>query len=484
MPDASLVDAFERALGTILARVSVFADENPEWRAHPAGSAIAVACSGGLDSSALLQLAHDHARAHGIAIHAFHIHHGISPNADAWLEHCERECARLGIVLETRRITLTDRSGQGIEQAARIARYAALGELCREHRIPVLLTAHHLDDQAETVLLQLLRGAGLAGCSGMQRESVAPDLLGTPSPLLGRPLLDVTRAELEAFVQARGIAHVQDESNADTHHPRNALRHRVMPVLAERFPGYQERLARSARHAQSAQRLLEALAAEDLARCGNVDHLDIARLQHMEEERLDNLLRHWLGLHGLRMPSAAWLDQARRQLLAARGDAQLCITYAGYELRRHRGRISIVLAQPDPACRPASLAFRWQGEAAIEFPAFGGRLHFEPAEEGVDSAWLREQALMIAWRSGGEKLKLAPDRPTRSLKQHYQSLDIPTWERAQLPLVAADGKLLYAAGIGMQWREFSGEAGSRIALRWEADQLWKAARENDDADVQ
>ena len=220
---------------------------------------IAIAYSGGLDSSALLHLA----ATSGRKLYAFHIHHGLSPNADAWEAHARTECERLGITFASRRVTLDDRS----EASARKARYAALGALCTEHNVHLLLTAHHLDDQAETILLQLLRGAGPAGMSGMDAFNRAPTLLGTPDVLLARPLLQASRADLEEYVREHAIAHIEDESNADTRYARNALRHEVMPRLAEAFPGYQERFARSARHAQSAQRLLTEQAADDLRTC-------------------------------------------------------------------------------------------------------------------------------------------------------------------------------------------------------------------------
>ncbi|HEY1150958.1 MAG TPA: tRNA lysidine(34) synthetase TilS, partial [Pseudoduganella sp.] len=236
------------------------------------GEGVAIALSGGLDSSALLHLSHAWSRsatpivspadapeldaALTPRLYAFHVHHGLSPNADAWLAHCERACAALGITFASRRITLDDKRS-GTEAAARKQRYAALGQMCREHGVKLLLTAHHQDDQAETILLQLLRGSGPAGLSGMDAANRAPGLLGSDDILLARPLLAASRTELEQYVREHGITHIEDESNADQRYARNALRHSVMPQLERAFPGYQERFARSARHAQSAQRLLD-----------------------------------------------------------------------------------------------------------------------------------------------------------------------------------------------------------------------------------
>lgn len=454
---ASVEDAFERALGVILARVSASTDR------------IAVAYSGGLDSAALLHLSSVYARTHGLELFAFHIHHGLSKNADHWLAHCERECVALGVRFDACRIQLEAKKRDGVEQAARTRRYAALGELCRHHEVPVLLTAHHQDDQAETILLQLLRGAGLAGLSGMATMNDASSLLGAQTPVLARPLLGMTRTELEAFVARRDIRHVEDESNEDTRYSRNALRHKVAPVLRAHFPGYQHCLARTAEHAQAAQRLLEELAMLDWRICGDGERIDLARFRELGEDRQDNLLRYWFSRHGLRMPSTAWLQEAKVQLLDASDDAQVRVIHPDCEVRRHRGRACLISREDTSRLRAVPQVFRWSGELSISFDAFGGTLYFDTAEEGVDADWLAAQDLEIRHRQGGERLKLAAARPTRSLKQHYQALDIPVWERQRLPVILAGGQLIFAAGIGMSHGAASESPRNPIRLRWEDD---------------
>lgn len=460
---ASVTDAFERALGVIRARVSVSTGV-----ANTTLQRLAVAYSGGLDSAALLHLAHTYANEHDIVLFAFHIHHGLSSNADAWLLHCENECARLGIHFDARRVTLVDRERDGVEQAARNSRYAGLGELCRVHEIPLLLTAHHQDDQAETILLQLLRGAGVAGLSGMDLLSTAPGLLGDEHLMIGRPLLELSRAGLEEFVAQRSIGFVEDESNVDLRYARNVLRHEVMPSLGKYFPGFQQRLARTAQHAQSAQRLLNELAAHDLAECAEAECIDIARLRQLSSDRIDNVLRRWFALNDVRMPSTSWLSEMRAQLLGAREDAQVLVTHPDCEIRRHRGKIYLIPRTPDTGVALDPVAFRWNGETDILFPEYGGRLHFDVTEEGIDADWLRGQVLHLRWRSGGEKLKAAANRPTKSLKHHFQALDIPPWERMRLPVVTTGaGALLFAAGIGANWRNVPMVAEAGVSLRWE-----------------
>jgi len=441
---------------------------------------MAIACSGGLDSSVLLDLAATFAREQGVRLFVFHIHHGLSANADDWQEHCRRAGERVSAVFDTRRITLEDASKSGIEEAARIGRYHALGDLCRVHGVTLLLTAHHQDDQAETILLQLLRGCGVAGMSGMDQVNTAADLLDNRELLLARPLLHASRAALEHYAKVHSLAFVEDESNRDTRYARNALRHRIMPALTEFFPGFQERFARAASHARSAQALLATLARQDLAACLEGEYLSVPLLRQLDVDRVDNLLRHWLAWRGLRMPSAAWLLELRTQLLEAKADAQLCVTHPDCHIRRYRERVFLTPRRPalDEDTQPQ--AFVWRGEAQRHFPRFAGSLFFDVSDQGFDAAWLREQHLSLRLRRGGERVKLAWNRPGRSVKHHYQALDIPAWKRPYLPMVFAGEQILYAAGIGMDChaQEETGDSDSAgdidgngrcISLRWQSD---------------
>lgn len=437
--------------------------------------AIAVALSGGLDSMVLLRLAHAYAREHGLSLFAFHVHHGLSPNADAWRAHCAAACAALGIGFDARDVSV-EKGKSGIEAAARKARYAALGAMCRAHGVDLLLTAHHLDDQAETVLLQLLRGSGPAGLSGMDAVNRAPTLLGDERLLMARPLLQAARADLEALAKEEGIDWVEDESNSDPRYARNALRHTVMPALAAAFPGFQARVARSSMHAQSALRVLLDVAGQDLERCLDGDAIDLTQLRALSPDRINNVLRHWFSVRRLAMPSTAWMDEMIGQLFSAREDAQLLVVHPECHVRRHRERLYLVPKLPDLAgmrdpddegiIDKHAQAFAWRGESALAFPDYGGILHFDEAVHGFDPDWLRIQPLSIDFRKGGERLKLALNRPSRSLKAHFQAGGVPAWERSRLPIVSSSSDLLYAAGLGMDCRYLQEGAG-RIALRWE-----------------
>ncbi len=400
---ASFAQAFDSV------RESFFPDASP---------GIAVALSGGLDSMVLLDLAAANARARGLALSAFHVHHGLSPNADAWRDHCAAAAAAYGVPFDTRAVVV-DKGRSGLEAAARKQRYAALGDMCRQHGATLLLTAHHQDDQAETVLLQLLRGSGASGLGGMDAANRAPTLLGDDALVMARPLLALARTDLEAHARDAGVKWVEDESNLDPRYARNALRHQVIPVLAQLFPGFQQRIARSSLHVQSAQRLLDELAAQDLAASLDGDGLDLARLRALSIDRINNLLRHWFTVRRLAMPSTALLAQMVAQTLSARDDAQLLVTHPDCEVRRHRDRLYLVPKLPDLAgmrdpddvgvIEQHAQAFRWNGQASIVFPDYGGVLHFDAAQHGFDAAWLRAQALEI---TSARAAKNSSRRPT------------------------------------------------------------------------
>jgi tRNA(Ile)-lysidine synthase len=311
----------------------------------------------------------------------------------------------------------------------------------------------------------------------MDPANRAPGLLGDERLAMARPLLGAARADLEDFAREQGVTWVEDESNTDPRYARNALRHQVMPALAAAFPGYQQRIARSSAHTRAAQRLLDELGEQDLQACLAGEALDLVRVRRLSRDRIDNLLRHWFAVRRLAMPSTAWLAQMVAQILSAREDAQLLVEHPDVDVRRHRDHLYLVPRLPDLAgmrdpedagiIEKHALAFHWNGEASIAFPDYGGVLHFDAAERGFDPAWLRGQGLEIDFRKGGERLRLAHNRPTRSLKMHYQASGIPAWERGRLPIVNAGLDLLFAAGLGMDCRHVT-EGPGRVELRWES----------------
>ncbi|MFZ6766234.1 tRNA lysidine(34) synthetase TilS [Undibacterium sp. Di26W] len=430
---------------------------------------LAVAFSGGLDSTVLLDLAVRYCRHFGYPLFAFHIHHGLSPNADAWLQHCQLICDGYGVRLLAEKITVLTTSGEGVEASARTGRYRALGQLAQHLQIGLILTAHHQDDQAETLLLQLLRGSGVAGMSGMDECHRAQSLFGTDKLLLARPLLTEKRAALDVYASARSLSHIEDESNTDPRYLRNAIRHQVMPVLENLSAGYSERLARSAIHFQSAQEVLIEVAAQDLAACAIEGGLSLPAMQALSEARRDNLFRYWFAQAGIRMPTTSRLKEMQSQLFTGREDAKITVHHDNRAIHRYQGGVYLEHAHDRDAVQDLTLNIEWRGQAAMHFPEFGGTLYFEAGDEGIATAWLQQQTLSLHLRRGGERLKLAENRPTRDMKSHFQSLRIPFWQREKLPYLSVGKDLVFAAGVGMQSRFCTSEAGQCIRLSWAFD---------------
>jgi len=449
---ADVTEQFERALEAILARVVVY---------EPS---VAIAYSGGLDSSVLLQLAMHYCRRHQIKLYSFHVHHGLSPNADEWLRHCEQQAQALGVPFDAVRIDLVDVNEAGVEQAARIARYAALGDLCRSHGARLLLTAHHQDDQAETVLLHLFRGTGLRGLSGMHDLHDENALLGE-GIMLARPLLQCSRKQLEAYASELQIAHVHDESNTDIRYRRNAIRQQIMPRIDRYFPGAAATITRGAQHWQSAQQLLDQLAEIDLANCAEGNALNLSSMAALSEQRIDNLLRYWLLLQGAPYPpSTAQLSQLRMQMLDARADANPSVVLCYLQLQRHAGwLVASAIMHSHPPAGP--MRVQWRGEREIEIPEWQGSLLFTQAEStGICPQRLQASALTLQPRAGGERLKPGATRPSRTLKNLFQEAALPAQQRPWLPLAYLEGQLVFAAGLGMDVRHADARGG--IVLGW------------------
>jgi tRNA(Ile)-lysidine synthase len=418
-------------------------------RRVPPGARLVLALSGGLDSMVLLHALLALRGTHPFTLQAVHVHHGLSPNADAWADFCARQCAAHGVALSIHRVAVARDDAAGIEAAARRARHRIFAALDADF----LLTAHQQDDQAETLLLQLLRGAGPKGLAAMpelQRRS------GWRAAHL-RPLLGTARTTLRHYAAMHGMEWVEDDSNVDVRYRRNALRQAVMPLLAAHFPGSSATLARAAALQAEAAGLLDELACIDAAAALAGERLDCAVLERLTPARARNLLRHFIARHGLPMPQARVLDEALRQLLAARHDARVQVNLRPWSLWRFRGGAYLVPPLPPPAP-----PVRWQGEAALWVPAAGVEVNMTPmAGAGLRRAALQGCVVTLGVRAGGERIQLTPGGPHRSLKNLLQERAVPPWQRVCLPLLWCDGRLAWVHGVGADatFRAGPGEAG-------------------------
>lgn len=418
----------------------------------PPHSAILIAFSGGVDSVVLLHLLHQLAPRFSWQLSALHVHHGISPHADAWADFCERRCADYKLSFFLERVDIQPLREQGIEAAARQLRYAAYAK----HQRDFLVLAHHADDQAETLLLQLLRGAGVRGAAAM------PMLASRDTQWL-RPLLNVTRVEIIAYAQTHHLQWIEDESNADDSYPRNYLRHQVMPLLAQKFPSYRHTMTRSAQHFAEAAELLDELARLDAASAIQQDGLSVTALKDMSTARAKNLLRYFLHMRGAPVPQTVQLADMLHQLIHARDDAKICVAFSGWQAHRYRGVVQVLPALPDFDGR---LRLEWNNEASLPWAALGMRVEFVPVTgRGISLDKLRAAPVTLRFRQGGETLRPYANASTRTLKNLMQEQRIPPWLRDRVPLLFCGDELVCAFGVvAVAFQAGEGEVGVEMRV--------------------
>ncbi len=448
----SSLDGFEAAVGAAL-KPLLFREAR-----------LVLGLSGGLDSVVLLEVLHRLARPLGFKLSCVHVNHGISPNARRWAAACARKCARLGVALEAQLVDVAPYRAEGLEAAARRARY----EIFARQEADFVVLAQHLDDQAETLLLQLLRGAGVKGGAAMPvlRPQVASKPgKGARPPAILRPMLALSRRQIEDYASARRLKWVEDESNADLRFDRNFLRHEVLPVIERAFPAYRATLARAARHLAEASHIQDDLAQMDAELAVTGNRLALEELKRMGAVRAKNLLRWLLSQQGAAAPEADRLDEGLRQLLHARDDASVHVALGAYDLRRH-DEYAYLLAPL--AAVPATLRRDWSGERRWHLPELGGTLFFvRRVGAGLDCARVRDGGLSIGLRQGGEKLRRQTGGATRSLKNLLQEARMPPWERERLPLIYCADTLVAVPGLGVAsgWQAGSGNPGWTITWK-------------------
>lgn len=396
---------------------------------------VLVAYSGGLDSSVLLHLLHQLAqRDTDIAVRAAYVHHGLSPRADSWAQHCQQVCAQWHIPCAVLPVAVEGRDG-GIEAAARAARYQALqGHLLADE---TLLTAQHLDDQCETFLLALKRGSGPAGLSAMAAQA----RLGQHRLL--RPLLTLSRAQLEAYAHHHRLQWVDDESNQDDRYDRNFLRLQVLPLLKQRWPHFPDAVARSAQLCAEQEALLDALLQPSLrAGCNDEGALAIAALTPLSEPHRFALLRRWLAEQGVAMPSREQLLRLWQDVALCRQDAEPLLQLGPVQIRRFRQRLYCVVARECVAgeilpWQPERDALTLpQGLGTVALMPHGMRVRRPHADEQVSVRFGLHGKLHIVGRSGG-----------RSAKKLWQEFGVPPWRREQIPILFYNDRPIAAVGV-------------------------------------
>lgn len=461
-----------------------------------------IGLSGGRDSVALLhlfsRLLSDAVLPAG-QVRALHVHHGLSPHADQWAAFCRQICARFNVPLHVARVHVA-RQGQGLEAAARSQRYAAFADTLNNGAADYVVLAHHADDQAETLLFNLLRGAGVQGAAAMPvlrplAGADYPDDVPATSSMrrvqVLRPLLTRTRQEIESYLAENALDWIDDESNLDTAYTRNFLRHQVLPQIGTRFPAASRQLAHAAEHFAEAAHLLDALAEADAAQLGFDLRTDLStgfvqagnqplhcaghEWLKLSLPRQRNLLRHLLRCLGWQMPARRTLEEGLRQLRQTmlqplcsepqQMAGQFVLHLAEGSLQGWQGRLYLLPHQPPPP----DCIDGWTGD--LPLPWGGQSLVLEPVTgSGISrSRWAlacQHGEIRIRTRQGGENLRLHPQRPRRPLKKLLQESALPPWQRAQLPLLFAGETLIACPGIGIDpaWQAGPDEPGWQLRL--------------------
>ena len=420
----------------------------------PAGSRVCVALSGGSDSSVLLHaMAALHAKSSPTwALSAHHVHHGLSRNADAWVAHCEAACVALNVPLSIERVIVDTHAGSGTEAAARDARFASLDRVDTD----VVLLAQHARDQAETLLLQLLRGSGPPGMAGM------PGNTGR----YVRPMLSLPKSAILAYAQQYALSWIEDESNADNRFSRNRLRNTAWPALVTGFPAAEATLSRAAQHQAEASYLLDALADIDAASCVFDNTIRLSVFNQLDQPRRANLLRFWLGKNGVGAPATDTLREWLKQLASAAAIQAIELRGGTHEgaIRVYRGHASLVAdaAHWNPC--------RWSGEASLQLGNVKrpvGDIHFVPTT-AINALRLPQpgETWLVRARREGDAIKLGERSGHVALKNIFQQANIPPWLRATWPLVTCNDEIAAVASVATAkaFTVISGDSG--VACEW------------------
>lgn len=410
----------------------------PELTASSTAAICWVAYSGGMDSSVLLYSLVALRDRLPFEVRALHVDHGLQASSSAWAAHCSHTCGLLGVPLEIRQIEVVAARGESLEAVARERRYKAMAE--RLGQGDLLLTAQHRDDQAETLLLALMRGSGPKGLAAMPRKTS----LG--AGWLVRPLLETSRAQLLEYARNQGLEWIKDPGNSDLDFDRNFLRHRVLPLLAERWPACATGVARSAGHCAEAQWLIELLAQDELEKAAGQrpDTLSIACLDKLSLPLRKAMLRYWFHSRRVVPPDSKRLERILTEVMTARADANPLVAWPGCEVRRYRD--DLFAMRPLPPV-PGSEPIQWR-TGALSLPDGLGLLVLLGADgQRLDPLDLVADGLAIRFAVEGLSCRMGANRPNRPLRKLFQEHGVPPWARPFIPLLFAEGALVAVGDI-------------------------------------
>ncbi|MEP1552149.1 MAG: tRNA lysidine(34) synthetase TilS [Paraglaciecola sp.] len=430
---------------------------NIHLSASPLGEAhdIVVAYSGGVDSHVLLHALSElkQSQEYVFNLHAIHIHHGLSQNADIWQTHCQQVCSDLNVAFQTANVAVEAQARQSLEAQARDARYQKLVELAPADSH--ILLGQHQDDQLETFLLQLKRGAGPKGLSAMNQHWSVATAIGTESKTVNfyRPLLEVSQQSILEYAQQQKLKWVEDESNQNAQFDRNFLRLDVLPILQSRWPELASSVSRSAQLCAQQQEMLDEICAEKLVHIQTDKNcLDLNELLKLNEKWLHQVVRYWLSQQGVSSPSLAVLQQLLPQVLLAAEDATPILQWQSWQFRRFNQQLYVI---PEPVDLPAFETV-WQGESTMNLPGGLGALCFSQSNNQLDSsqAYLTINPNLgpLTVRLGGYSSKFKPkgSQYSKPIKQWFKLWKVPPWQRGST-LILLQNQQVIALYLSGKW---------------------------------
>lgn len=421
---------------------------------------VIVALSGGIDSTALLDLLNSLSKSLQFTLSAVHVDHGISHNAKQWSNFCCNLCRTLNIPITITHLKISKEPGNSLEATARTARYQVFNRLSADF----VVLGQHQDDQAETLFLQLLRGAGTRGLAAMP---VARKQESAKAPRILRPLLDVPRSNIVQYAKEKRLSWINDESNENIAFDRNFLRHEIFPLLKKRYPNYAKTFLRASRHLAEASHLLDEIAEQDNRKCMVGGKLQLKYLRELSLPRANNLLRYTLSRQGISQPSTKKMADILQQLFTAGTDTKLHIPFGNAAFRCYKGAVNILTRKATP---DNDLFFIWRGEEQLVLNQLNGSIKFTcKKNSGIDIEKLNQALVTIRLRSGGERFRPNCKRPNRKLKNLLQEALVPPWDRNAIPLLYSGKQLVWVPGIGIEceYQVSTGKTG--LVPTWEPD---------------
>jgi tRNA(Ile)-lysidine synthase len=425
-----------------------------------------IAFSGGLDSTALLHAMTQIGTENGAGIRVIHINHGLHEQADSWQQHCQNLCEQMGLPFTCETVVVGQSSRQSPEAEARAARYSAI--VANMQKDDMLLTAHHADDQAETLILNLMRGAGVDGLAAIR------PLRRRGEVWLGRPLLSWRREQLRRYLADLDIDYIEDPSNDDQAIRRNYVRHEILPRLTRMWPAATDQLNKTAKLVRSASSVLQSVGESDLARCRGEKtyEIDLDLFGQFNDDRQALIVREWARSNHLPSPDQRQVQELLRQMQQTGVDSALCLQWPGVEVHRYRSKLYIMAALPES---PQDWQLEWNGREPVELPGGSGRILLRGSAAGL----FAEEPLQLHSRSGSELIQPAGEAHHKSLKQLFQSAGVPPWLRSRIPLLSQNGQCLAVGDIWLDQGFVEQLSGLESSLLWEPGlQQWRDTRKD------